>query len=314
MTGSPPKTVNSTLQAIGNTPLVKLNRIVPEGSADIYVKLEYYNPTGSKKDRMALGMIEGAEARGELIEGMSVVEYSGGSTGASLAFICAIKGYHFHIISGDCFGQEKLDTMNAFGADLEVIKSPDGKITSEVIQSMIDRAAELAENENYYFTDQLNNTDIIHGFKKLGEEIIEQVDGPIHAFCDSIGTAGSFCGVRRALREAGLNTRVIGLEPATSPILSEGRKGAHKVEGIGLGIIPPHLIDEPCEEVRAIDETLARELAVRLTREEGIFAGTSTGMNVAGALEIAAELGTGHTVVALAVDSGLKYLSEGLYE
>jgi cysteine synthase A len=314
MTDAPPSIAASALDAIGNTPLVKLNRIVPEGSADVYVKLEYYNPTGSKKDRMALAMIEGAERRGELRPGMSVVEFSGGSTGSGLAFVCAVKDYHFHIISADPFGKEKLDTMTAFGAELEVIESPDGKITAEVIRAMIGRAAELAEDENYFFTDQLNNEDIIDGFRRLGEEIIEQIDGPIHAFCELVGTGGTICGVRAALRDAGQDTRIVALEPKSSAIISQGVSGSHNVEGIALGFIPPHLEDAPYDEVRGIDEAVARETAVRLAREEGIFAGTSSGMNVAGALEIAAELGPGHTVVAIAVDSGLKYLSEGLYD
>lgn len=293
--------------------MVKLQKLVPKGSADIYVKLEYFNPTGSKKDRMALAMIEGAEKRGELRPGMSVVEYTGGSTGSSLAFVCAVKGYRFHVISADPFGKEKLDTMRAFGANLEVMKSPEGKITAEVIRGMIDRAAELAKDDHYYFTDQLNNGDIIYGFERMGEEIIEQVGGPIDAFCDSVGTAGSLLGVREALRKAAQNTRVIALEPSSSPIMSEGRRGGHHVEGIGLGFIVPHLEDEPYDEARAIDENVARKVAVRMAREEGIFAGTSSGMNVAGALEVAAELGPGKTVVATAVDTGLKYLTEGLY-
>ena len=314
MTLNPPPVVESALDAIGNTPLIKLNRLVPEGSADVYVKLESFNPTGSKKDRMALAMIEGAEKRGELRPGMSVVEYSGGSTGAALALVCAVKGYHFHIISADCFGKEKLGTMTAFGAELEVQKTPEGKITGDVIKAIIARAAELAENENYFFTDQINNDDIIEGFRQLGEEIIEQIDGPVHAFCDSVGTGGSICGVQAAMRDAGQDTRIVALEPTSSAVLTTGEGGPHSVEGIALGFVPTHLADEPYDEVRTIDESVARETALRLAREEGIFAGTSSGMNVAGALEVAAELGPGHTVVAIAVDSGLKYLSEGLYD
>ncbi len=308
-----PTKLASALDAIGNTPIVKLQKIVPEGCADVYVKLESFNPTGSKKDRMALSMIEGAERRGELRPGMTVVEYSGGSTGSSLAFICAVKGYHFHVISADPFGKEKLDTMRAFGANLEVMDSPEGEITAEVVRGMIARAAELAEDENYFFTDQLNNDDIILGFERMGEEIIEQIGGPIDAFCDSVGTAGSLLGVREAFRKAGQDTRIVALEPASSPIMTEGRKGGHNVEGIGLGFIVPHLEGEPYDEARAVEESVARETAVRLAREEGIFAGTSSGMNVAGALELAAELGPGKTVVAIAVDTGLKYLSEGLF-
>jgi cysteine synthase len=308
-----PTKLATALGAIGNTPIVKLQKIVPKGCADIFVKLEAFNPTGSKKDRMALSMVEGAERRGELLPGMTVVEYSGGSTGSSLAFICAVKGYHFHVISADPFGKEKLDTMRAFGADLEVMDSPSGQITAEVVGGMIARATELAEDGNYFFTDQLNNDDIILGFERMGDEIIEQIDGPIDAFCDSVGTAGSLLGVRGAFQKAGQNTRIVALEPASSPIMTGGRKGGHKVEGVGLGFIVPHLKGKPYDEARAIEESVARETAVRLAREEGIFAGISSGMNVAGALELAAELGPGKTVVAIAVDTGLKYLSEGLF-
>lgn len=226
-----PTKLASALDAIGNTPIVKLQKIVPEGCADVYVKLESFNPTGSKKDRMALSMIEGAERRGELRPGMTVVEYSGGSTGSSLAFICAVKGYHFHVISADPFGKEKLDTMRAFGANLEVMDSPEGEITAEVVRGMIARAAELAEDENYFFTDQLNNDDIILGFERMGEEIIEQIGGPIDAFCDSVGTAGSLLGVREAFRKAGQDTRIVALEPASSPIMTEGRKGGAQCRG-----------------------------------------------------------------------------------
>ncbi len=313
MTVNPPPVVESALDAIGNTPLIKLNRMVPEGSADVYVKLEAYNPTGSKKDRMALAMIEGAERRGELRPGMSVVEYSGGSTGAGLAFVCAVKGYHFHIISGDCFSQEKLDSMTAFGADMEVIKSPDGKISAPVIRAMIARANELSEDENYFFTDQLNNDDSIDGFERLGEELIEQIDGPIDALCETVGTGGTIVGVRRALQKVGQKTRIVALEPASSAVMSGHPSGKHSVDGVALGFIVKHCEDEPYDEVRAIDESVARETAVRLAREEGIFAGTSSGMNVAGALQLAAELGPGHKVVAIPVDSGLKYLSADLF-
>jgi len=308
-----PTKLATALEAIGNTPIVKLQKIVPEGCADVYVKLEAFNPTGSKKDRMALSMIEGAERRGELRPGMTVVEYSGGSTGSSLAFVCAVKGYHFHAISADPFGKEKLDTMRALGADLEVMESPGGEITADVVGGMIARAAELAKNEDYFFTDQLNNDDIVPGFERMGDEIIEQIDGPIDAFCDSVGTAGSLLGVRESFQKAGQKTRIIALEPASSPIMTEGRKGGHKVEGIGLGFIVPHLEGKPYDEARTVEESVARETAVRLAREEGIFAGTSSGMNVAGALELAAELGPGKIVVAIAVDTGLKYLSEGLF-
>ena len=304
---------SSVLDAIGNTPIVKLQKIVPKGCADIYVKLESHNATGSKKDRMALSMIEGAEKRGDLRSGMTVVEYTGGSTGSGLAFICAVKGYRFRVVSSDAFGHEKLDTMRALGAELEVIESKDGKITPELINKMIDRATEIASEPDTYFTNQLSNPDMIDGFEKMGQEIVEQIGGPIHAFCDSVGTAGSLMGVSRALRAAGQDTLVIALEPTSSPILTAGTKGGHNVEGIGLGFVPELLDTDLYDEARAIDEAEARRTALRLAREEGIFAGTSTGMNVAGAIEIAKELGPGKTVVAIACDTGLKYLSEGLF-
>ena len=303
----------SALDAIGNTPIVKLQKIVPDGCANVYVKLESYNPTGSKKDRMALAMIEGAEKRRKLRPGMTVVEYTGGSTGSGLAFVCAVKGYRFHVVSSDAFGREKLDTMRALGADLEVIQSQDGKITPELINRMIHRAAEIASEPDTFFTNHLSNPDIICGFEKMGNEIIEQIAGPIDGFCDSIGTAGSLMGVSRALRAAGQDTLVIALEPSSSPILTAGTTGGHNVEGIGLGFVPELLDAEFHDEARTIGEPEARRTALRLAREEGIFVGTSSGMNVAGAIDLAKELGPEKTVVAIACDTGLKYLSEGLF-
>jgi cysteine synthase A len=303
----------SALDAIGHTPIVKLQQVVPAGCADVYVKLESLNPTGSKKDRMALAMIEGAEKRGELRPGMTVVEYTGGSTGSGLAFVCAVKGYRFHVISSDAFGPEKLDTMRALGAELEVIESEDGKITPELIKRMIARAAEIAREPDTFFTNQLSNPDVVFGFEKLGQEIIEQIEGPVDGFCDAIGTGGTLMGVSRALQAADQDTLVIALEPSSSPILTAGTTGGHNVEGIGLGFVPELLNVEFYDEARTVDESEARRTALRMAREEGLFAGTSSGMNVAGAIEIAKELGPGKTVVAIACDTGLKYLSEGLF-
>ena len=169
----------NALEAIGNTPIVKLNKVVPDHAADVWVKLEGGNPTGSYKDRMAQAIIEGAEIRGDLKAGMTVVEYTGGSTGSGLAFVCAVKGYKFHVVSSDAFAKEKLDTMRAFGAKLEVIHSPSGKINSNLINQMVDRAKELAMKDDYFFSDQLNNADIIKGFEKMGREILDQIDGTI---------------------------------------------------------------------------------------------------------------------------------------
>lgn len=306
--------VTNALGAIGNTPIVKLNKVVPEHAADVWVKLEGGNPTGSYKDRMALAMIEGAEARGELKQGMTVVEYTGGSTGSGLAFVCAVKGYDFHVISSDSFAKEKLDTMRAFGANLEVIHSPSGQIDSVLIQHMIDRAKELATRDDYFFTDQLNNADIIKGFEKMGREILEQMEKPIDAFTCSVGTAGALMGVSNILLHSGDQTKIVALEPASAPFYSKGQSGGkHHVEGIGLGFELPLLDKNNYHEARGIEEDETRKMANQLAREEGILVGTSSGLNVMGALQLAEELGKGETVVTIAVDTGLKYLNGDLY-
>ena len=304
----------STIHTIGNTPIVQLRKVVPKNSADVLVKLEYFNPTGSYKDRMALAMIEEAEKRGDLRSGMTVVEYTGGSTGSSLAFVCAVKGYPFKVVSSDAFAKEKLDTMRAFGAELEIITSANRKITPDLIPRMIERAKTIAQADNTYFTDQFNNTDIITGYTRIGHELLQQVANPIDAYCGGVGTAGMLMGVSHAMRKADNHTRIIALEPSTSMVISTGKPGTHHVEGIGVGFVPPLLDKNYYDEVRAIDETEARQMARLLAREEGIFSGTSTGLNVVGALQLALELGPGHIVVTVAVDTGLKYLTGDLYE
>ena len=301
------------LGTIGNTPIVKLQKITPPGCGEVYVKLEANNPTGSKKDRMALSMIEGAEKRGDLIEGMSVVEYSGGSTGAGLAFVCGIKGYRFRLITADVFGNEKIALMRALGADLEVIKSENGKITRELISKMIQRAEEISVEPNTFFTDQLNNSDVIDGFVPLGDEILQQLDGKVDAICDTIGTAGTLMGIAKSFRDKGVNSKIVALEPASSPILTKGIKGAHNVEGVGLGFIPAIYNSKYVDDVIAIEESLARQTCKELASKEGIFCGTSSGMNIAGAIKLSKNLGPKSKVVAVACDTGLKYLSEGLF-
>ena len=304
---------NSVLEAIGNTPAVKLRKIVTRDMADVVVKLEYYNPTGSYKDRMALAMIEGAEARGSLRPGMRVVEYTGGSTGSSLALVCAIKGYAFVPVSSDGFAREKLQTMRLFGADLQIIPSVDGKLTPELFRTMIDKAKKLGEEPNTYYTDQFNNTDAIQGYMGIGKELFEQVGSDLAVFCGGVGTAGMLMGVSRALKARGAHARIVALEPSSSPVLTTGKGGPHRVEGIAAGFRPPHLKDGDFDEVRAIDEQEARAMARRLAKEEGIFAGTSSGLNVVAALQLARELGPGKKVATVAVDSGLKYLAGDLY-
>lgn len=307
-----PHPVRSVLQTIGRTPVVHLRRLVPPGSADVFVKLEYFSPTGSYKDRMALAMIEGAENRGDLRAGMRVVEYTGGSTGSSLAMVCAMKGYEFHPLSSEAFAAEKLDTMRAFGADLEIVPSDGGKVTPALFDRFKARIAELTRDANTFWTNQFSNADALNGYAGIGRELLEQI-GRIDAFVGAVGTAGMLVGVSGALKHGGSAARIVALEPSTSPFLTTGRGGPHRVEGTAAGFWPPHLVAGSYDEARAIDEEEGRALARRAAREEGIFAGTSTGVNIAGALQLARELGPGRVVATVAVDSGLKYLAGDLY-
>ena len=304
----------SVLQAIGRTPLVRLVRVVPPGSAEVLVKLESINPTGSYKDRMALAMVEGAERRGALKPGMRVVEFTGGSTGSSLAMVCAAKGYRFVALSSDAFAREKLLTMTAFGAELRMIASDGGKVTPALFERFRAEIAKLAAEPETFWTDQFHNTDALNGYADIGRELYEQADGRVDVFCGAVGTGGMLAGVARALREAGSRARIVALEPTESPAMTQGRGGAHRVEGIGTGSIPPHVAARPYDEARAIDEPAARDMARRLVRDEGLLVGTSSGLNVAAAVQLARELGPGKVVATVAVDSGLKYLAGDLFE
>ena len=304
----------SVLQAIGRTPLMRLVRVVPPGSAEVLVKLESINPTGSYKDRMALAMIEGAETRGALRPGMRVVEFTGGSTGSSLAMVCAAKGYRFVALSSDAFAREKLLTMTAFGAELRMIASDGGKVTPALFERFRAEIAKLAAEPDTFWTDQFHNTDALNGYADIGRELYEQADGRVDVFCGAVGTGGMLAGVARALREAGSRARIVALEPTESPAMTQGRGGAHRVEGIGTGSIPPHVAARPYDEARAIDEPAARDMARRLVRDEGLLVGTSSGLNVAAAVQLARELGPGKVVATVAVDSGLKYLAGDLFE
>jgi cysteine synthase len=303
----------SILHAIGRTPVVRLAKLVEPDSADVLVKLEYYNPTGSYKDRMALAMIEGAESRGLLRPGVRVVEFTGGSTGSSLAMVCAAKGYACIVLSSDAFAREKLQTMRAFGAELRMVPSDGGQVTPALFERFKTQIALLASEPNTFWTDQFHNTDAITGYMGIGRELLEQTGGSIDAFCGAVGTGGMLRGVARALREGGSRARIVALEPATSPALTEGHGGAHRVEGVGTGGVPPHMADKPYDEARAVDELEARAMARRLAREEGILVGTSSALNIVAALRLARELGPGKAVATVAVDTGLKYLAGDLY-
>jgi cysteine synthase A len=307
-----PALSSSVLRAIGRTPVVRLQKVVPPGAADVLVKLELVNPTGSYKDRMALAMIEGAERRGVLEAGMRVVEFTGGSTGSSLAMVCAVKGYPLVLLSSDAFAEEKLRTMRAFGAELRMVPSEGGKVTPALFERFRQEIAILAAEPGTFWTDQFNNEDALDGYADVGRELLEQTSR-VDVFCGAVGTGGMLTGVARALRAGGSSARIVAIEPASSPALTEGRRGAHRVEGIATGRIPPHMQHKPYDEARAIREEDARHLARRLAREEGLLAGTSSALNIAAAIDIAREIGPGKVVATVAVDTGLKYLNGDLF-
>jgi cysteine synthase A len=300
------------LGAVGSTPVVRLARLVEPGMAEVWVKLESDNPTGSYKDRMALAMIEGAERDGRLKPGQTVVEYTGGSTGSSLAYVCALKGYPLRIVTSDAFAREKLRTMEAFGARLDVVPSPEG-ITPELLPRMMERTREIVEETGGFATDQFRNHDMPGGYVELGRELLEQLDGSLDAFCTYIGTAGCFVGVTRELRSALPDVLRIGIEPAESPVLSGGEPGTHRIEGGGVGFWPPLLASEDLDEVQTVSTADAFSMARRAAVEEGLWSGPSTGANLTVALELARRLGEGKRVATTLVDSGLKYLAGDLY-
>lgn len=300
------------LGAIGRTPVVRLERLAGPDVGEVWIKLESANPTGSYKDRMALAMIEGAERTGRLRPGQTVVEYMGGSTGSSLAFVCAVKGHPLRIVTSDAFAPEKLATMRAFGAQLEVIPSPAG-ITPDLLPTMMERAAEIVEEVDGYATDQFRNRDMIDGYAELGRELLDQLEGRLDAFCSYVGTAGCFLGVTRALREELPTVHRVVVEPAESPVISGGVPGTHHIEGGGVGFWPPLLSGGDFDEVIAVPEAEAMETARRVAREEGLLCGPSTGANIVVALELARRLGPGARVATPNVDSGLKYLDGDLH-
>ena len=300
------------LDGIGSTPLVRLERLVEPGMAEVWVKLESANPTGSYKDRMALAMIEGAERDGRLRPGQTVVEYTGGSTGSSLALVCSVKGYPLRIVSSDAFAREKYATMVALGADVELIPSPEG-ITPTLIPRMMERAAEIVDEVDGYATDQFRNADMVEGYRGLGRELLEQLDGRIDAFCTYVGTAGCFVGVTRELRRDLPEVTRVGIEPAESAVLSGGEAGTHRIEGGGVGFWPYLLDRADLDDVRSVPTAEAFATARRAAREEGLWSGPSTGANITVALELARELGPGKRVVTTLVDSGMKYLAGELY-
>jgi cysteine synthase A len=301
------------LDAVGNTSIVRLRRIVPANGATLFAKLEWENPTGSMKDRMAHAVISRAEADGRLRPGDTVVEYTGGSTGTSLALVCAARGYRIRIVTAEAFSREKRDHMAALGAELTLVPSEGGLTTKKLILDMIEVARGLSREPRSYWTDQLNNQDAVAGYHALGEEIWAQTHGGVDAFVHSVGTAASLRGVATVLKRHKPAVRVVAVEPAESPVLGGGQPGPHKIEGVGIGYAPPLWDPSLVDDVIAVGTAESKEMARRLAREEGLFAGTSSGSNVIAALRVAEQLGPRARVVTLMCDSGLKYLSTDVY-
>ena len=300
------------LDSIGHTPLVQLHKVVPPGAARVCVKLESANPTGSMKDRMAKAVIEGAVRSGNLQPGGTVVEYTAGTTGISLACVCAAKGYGLHVAFSDAFSEEKRRTMLAFGAEITDVLSDNKKITAKLIKAMIEKSRELSARPGHWWADQLNNRDAIAGYHPLGQEIFDQTEGRVDAFVHMVGTAHSIHGVAEALRRH-RSVHIAAVEPAESAVLSGQPTGSHKIEGTGIGFIPPLWEPDAVDEIVTVSTQDAQGMARRLAREEGIFAGASSGANVVAALRVAERMGEDATVVTLVVDSGLRYLSTDLY-
>jgi cysteine synthase len=296
------------LDHIGHTSLFSLRNVRPKSGARIMLKLESENPTGSMKDRVALAMIDAAEADGRLKRGGSVVEYTGGSTGVSLAFVCAVKGYPLHIVTSDAFSREKLDHMKILGARLQIVPSESGRMTEKLTRDMVEAARVIATETGAYWTDQLKNTDQLAAYQKLADEIWMQTEGRIDAFVQSVGTAASLRGPAEALRRKHSKIKIVAVEPAESGVLAGGPPGAHKIDGIGAGFVVPLWRKDVADRIERVSTEEATNMALRLAREEGLFAGTSTGANVLAALRVAEQLGPDTIIVTMMCDTGMKYL------
>ena len=309
-----PKINHSILELIGNTSLLQLHNIAPGNHARILLKLESENPSGSMKDRMALAMIEAAERDGSLKPGGRVVEYTGGSTGVSLSFICNVKGYPLDLVMSDAFSLEKRNHMAAFGAKLTLAKSDHGGMDEALTRNMIEAARQIQEEKGSFWTDQLKNEDVLPRYHDMGEKIWQQTDGEVDAFVQGVGTGGSLRGVAERFIEHNPDVQIVAVEPTESAVLSGDEQGSHKIEGIGAGFVVPLWKPESVGEITRVSTEEAQAMARRLVQEKGVFVGTSTGGNLVAALKKAKELGSGHTVVTLMVDSGMKYLSTALYK
>jgi cysteine synthase A len=301
------------IESIGNTPMVELRHVVPKNAARIVAKLESANPTGSMKDRVARAIVQRAAADGRLPPGGTIVEYTAGTTGISLAFVGTALGYKSHFVFSDAFSDEKRWTMRAYGGEITDVPSEGGKITERLIKAMIATAERISQRPGHWWSDQLRNEDGVTGYYGLGDEIWTQTGGRVDAFVHAVSTAHSIHGTARALRRQSSTIRVIAVEPAESAVLSGKPSGPHKIEGIGIGFVPPLWKRDEVDEIMPVATEDAKAMARRLAREEGIFAGTSTGANFVAALRVAERLGPGATVATLIIDSGLRYVSTDVF-
>jgi cysteine synthase len=298
------------LDCIGNTSLVPLQRVVARNGARVLLKLESENPTGSMKDRMALAMVEAAEADGRLTADGFVVEYTGGSTGVSLALVCAVKGYPLQIVTSDAFAREKLEHMKILGAELHIVRSESGRMTEQLTRDMIEAARVIAQAPGSFWSDQMRNRDQLAAYDTLADELWAGTEGRIDGFVQSVGTAASIRGIGEALRRHDRRVRIVAVEPSESPVLSGGATGAHGIDGVGAGFVVPLWQDGVADQIELVSTAEAKAMVMRLAREEGVFAGTSTGANVIAALRLAEQLGPDATVVTVMCDTGMKYLSK----
>jgi cysteine synthase len=305
--------VPSILRRIGDTPLLELRRVVPDHCARVLIKLEAENPTGSMKDRMALAMIEAGERSGRLAPGQRVVEYTGGSTGVSLALICAARGYPLSIVTSDAFSAEKRSHMAALGAELTIVESHGGGMDAALTRNMVEAARRIAEATGAYWTDQLKNTDQLTAYRSMADEIWRQTEGRIDAFVQSTGTAACVRGVAEGLRRHKGDIHIVAVEPKESAVLSGGKTGSHKIEGVGAGFVVPLWQPSIADEIATVSTDEAMTMARQLARSEAVFAGTSTGANLVAAFALGKRLGPDATIVTVMCDSGMKYLSTALY-
>lgn len=300
---------NSILDLIGNTPVVRLNRIVEQGSAEIFVKLEWFNPGGSVKDRIGYSMIEAAEREGELKPGDAIVEPTSGNTGIGLAMVAAAKGYKAIFTMPETMSMERRNLLRAYGAELVLTSGAEG------MKGAIAKAKELAEEHGYFMPQQFDNpaNPEIHE-KTTGVEIVKQFEGQLDAFIAGVGTGGTLTGVGHVLRKEIPNCKIIAVEPAASAVLSGEGPGPHKLQGLGAGFIPKNLDATVYDEIIKVENEIAFEVARLMAREEGILVGISSGANIWAAMQVAKKLGTGHRVLTVSPSNGERYLSTPLFQ